>query len=69
MTWPIPKPAQRWSIQRKRDLLEGMLAHKIAPSEVCAHYGFSIDELTQMLARYQAHGIVGLKIKYLQEFR
>jgi uncharacterized protein DUF1153 len=64
-----PPDTKRWVASRKASVVLAVEAHLIAKSEACSMYGLSEEEFDSWLGAVKSHGISGLKITKLQNYR
>lgn len=66
----LPSPdTLRWTPRRKAAVLEGVRSGILSLSGACLRYGVSEEELESWDRAMKRHGIVGLRVTKLQEYR
>jgi len=64
-----PKDTVRWVIRRKAEVVAGVRAGLITLDEACAMYSLSIDEFLLWQRQLDRHGLEGLKVTRIAEYR
>jgi transposase-like protein len=64
-----PPDTKRWTIRRKASVVAAVLSGMITVEEVCRRYGLSVDEFLSWHNAMQRHGLQGLRITKLQNYR
>jgi transposase-like protein len=64
-----PSDTKRWTARRKASIVEAVLSGMITIEEVCRRYGLSVDEFLSWHNAMQSHGVPGLRITKLQNYR
>ena len=64
-----PPDTQRWTARRKASIVEAVLSGMITIEEVCRRYGLSVDEFLSWHNAMQSHGVQGLRITKLLNYR
>lgn len=64
-----PKDTVRWVIRRKAEVVAGVRAGLISLDEACAMYSLSIDEFLLWQRQLDRHGLEGLKVTRIAEYR
>ena len=66
----LPPPGtKRWVIRRKALVVAGVRAGLLTLEEACARYQLSIEEFLSWQRQIELHGIKGLRVTRLQEYR
>jgi transposase-like protein len=64
-----PPDTKRWTARRKASVVAAVLSGMITVEEVCQRYGLSVDEFLSWHNAMQRHGLPGLRITKLQNYR
>lgn len=64
-----PANTKRWVIRRKAEVVAGVRAGLITLSEACKRYSLSIDEFLSWQHQLDSHGLEGLKVTRIGDFR
>jgi transposase-like protein len=64
-----PPDTKRWTAQRKASVVEAVLSGMITIDEVCRRYNLSVDEFLSWHNTIQRHGVQGLQVTKLQNYR
>ena len=64
-----PPDTKRWTARRKASVVAAVLSGIITIEEVCQRYGLSVDEFLSWHNAMQRHGLEGLRITKLQNYR
>lgn len=64
-----PKDTVRWVIRRKAEVVAGVRAGLITLDEACAMYSLSIDEFLLWQRQLDRHGLEGLKVTRIADYR
>lgn len=64
-----PKDTVRWVIRRKAEVVAGVRAGLLTLDEACAMYSLSIDEFLLWQRQLDRHGLEGLKVTRIAEYR
>ena len=64
-----PPDNKRWTARRKASVVAAVLSGIITIEEVCQRYGLSVDEYLSWHNAMQRHGLQGLRITKLQNYR
>jgi len=66
----LPPPnTKRWTMQRKAAVVEAVHSGMITIEETCRRYSLSIEEFLSWHNTIQRHGVSGLQITKLQNYR
>jgi hypothetical protein len=66
----LPAPnTKRWVIKRKAQLILAVRGGLISKQEVMQRYRFSEAEFARMERQFDQHGMAGLRVTHLQEYR
>ena len=65
---PLPD-TKRWTMRRKAAVVEVVYIGQITISQVCRRYSLSVEEFLSWHNTIQSHGVEGLQITKLQNFR
>ena len=60
---------KRWVIRRKAEVVAGVRAGLISLTEACERYTLSIDEFLSWQRQFDTHGLEGLKVTRIADFR
>lgn len=64
-----PTDTKRWVIRRKAEVVAGVRAGLISLSEACERYALSLDEFLLWQRQFDSHGLEGLKVTRLADYR
>jgi len=64
-----PANTKRWVIRRKAEVVAGVKAGLISLSEACERYSLSIDEFLLWQRQFDTHGLEGLKVTKIADYR
>ncbi len=64
-----PANTARWVIRRKAAVVEAVSAGSISLEEACRRYTLSVEEFQSWMKALDKHGLRGLRITRLQEYR
>ncbi len=64
-----PTDIKRWSMRRKAEVVLAVHGGLITPSTACERYRMSIEELWSWDRLLDRHGLPGLRVTRLQEYR
>ena len=64
-----PPNTKRWTMQRKAAVVEAVHSSRITIEEVCRRYALSVEEFLSWHNTIQRHGVEGLQISKLQNYR
>lgn len=64
-----PANTKRWVIRRKAEVVAGVRAGLITLSEACKRYSLSLDEFLSWQHQLDSHGLEGLKVTRIADFR
>ena len=64
-----PPDTNRWTARRKALVVEAVLSGMITIEEVTRRYALSVEELLSWHNAMQRHGVQGLQITKLQNYR
>lgn len=64
-----PPDTKRWVIRRKAEVVAGVRAGLISLEEACERYSLSIDEFLSWQRQLERHGLEGLKVTRIADFR
>jgi len=64
-----PPDTKRWTAQRKAAVVEAVQRGMITIAEVCRRYGLSVDEFLSWHNAMQRHGLPGLRITKIRNYR
>ncbi len=64
-----PPDTQRWVIRRKAEVVAGVRAGLITIEEACERYTLSIEEFLSWQRLIDNHGIRGLRVTKIQDYR
>jgi len=64
-----PANTKRWVIRRKAEVVAGVRAGLITLAEACKRYSLSIDEFLSWQHQLDSHGLEGLKVTRIGDYR
>ncbi len=64
-----PANTKRWVIRRKAEVVAGVRAGLISLTEACEKYSLSIDEFLTWQRQLDSHGLEGLKVTKIADYR
>ena len=64
-----PANTTRWVVRRKAAVVEAVSAGSISLDEACRRYTLSVEEFQSWMKAMDRHGLRGLRITRLQEYR
>jgi hypothetical protein len=64
-----PPETKRWVIRRKAEVVAAVRAGVISLEEACRRYTLSIEEFLSWQRLVDSHGLPGLRVTRLQEYR
>lgn len=64
-----PSNTKRWVIRRKAEVVAGVRAGLISLTEACERYALSIDEFLLWQRQFDSHGLEGLKVTRIADYR
>lgn len=64
-----PADTVRWVIRRKAEVVAGVRAGLLTLDEACERYSLSIDEFLLWQRQLDRHGLEGLKVTRIAEYR
>jgi hypothetical protein len=64
-----PPDTKRWVVRRKAAVVSAVKNGAITLEEVCGRYGLSVEEFSIWQEMIEKHGVRGLRVTKLQEFR
>jgi hypothetical protein len=64
-----PPDTKRWVIRRKAEVVAAVRAGVISIEEACRRYTLSIEEFLSWQRLVDSHGLPGLRVTRLQEYR
>ncbi len=66
----LPPPnTRRWVIRRKAQVVEAVRTGVLSLDEACDRYTLSIEEFLSWQRLFDSHGVHGLRVTRLQEYR
>ncbi len=66
----LPPPnLKRWVTRRKAEVVAAVRAGLIGLDEACTHYGITIEEFLSWQRLLDEHGVNGLRVTRLQDYR
>jgi len=70
MSAELPPPnSKRWTIRRKAAILAAVRAGQITLEEACRCYQLTGEEFLAWQHAFEAHGLPGLRVTRLQQYR
>ena len=64
-----PPETKRWVIRRKAEVVAGVRSGLISLEEACRRYKLSIEEFLSWQRMIDSHGLRGLRVTRLQDYR
>src|ERR1700759_3256867 len=64
-----PANTKRWVIRRKAEVVAGVRNGIISLEEACRRYKLSIEEFLSWQRLIESHGLAGLRVTRLQDYR
>ena len=64
-----PPETKRWVIRRKAEVVAGVRAGLISLEDACKRYKLSIEEFLSWQRMIDSHGLRGLRVTRLQDYR
>ncbi len=64
-----PPDVVRWGIRRKAAVVRAIEADVLSFDAACVRYGLSTEELESWVRRLSTHGVAGLRITRLTDYR
>jgi len=64
-----PPDTKRWVIRRKAEVVAAVRAGVISLEEACRRYTLSIEEFLSWQRLVESHGLPGLRVTRLQDYR
>ena len=64
-----PKYTKRWVIRRKAEVVAAVRAGLLNLEEACSRYNLSTEEFMGWEAAIEKHGLGGLRVTRIQQFR
>ena len=64
-----PANTRRWVIRRKAQIVEAVRTGVLSLDEACDRYTLSIEEFLSWQRLFDSHGVHGLRVTRLQEYR
>lgn len=64
-----PTDTKRWVIRRKAEVVAAVRAGIISLEEACKRYTLSVEEFLSWQRLVESHGLPGLRVTRLQEYR
>jgi transposase-like protein len=64
-----PSDTKRWTMRRKAAVVEAVRSGMITMEQVCRRYSLSVEEFLSWHNTIQSHGVGGLQITKLQNYR
>ena len=65
----LPKPSQRWTVQRKAVVIKAVRGGWVPIEEICAIYNLSADEFVAWERQVDRYGVPGLRSTRYQIYR
>jgi Protein of unknown function (DUF1153) len=70
MSAELPPPdSKRWTIRRKAAILAAVRAGQITFEDACRRYQLTEDEYLAWQRAFDAHGLAGLRVTRVQNYR
>ena len=64
-----PRDTKRWVIRRKAEVVAAVRSGVISLDEACRRYTLSIEEFLSWQRLIDSHGLAGLRVTRLQDYR
>jgi hypothetical protein len=64
-----PANTKRWVIRRKADVVAAVRSGRISLEDACGRYKLSIEEFLSWQRLIDSHGLAGLRVTRLQDYR
>jgi hypothetical protein len=64
-----PPETKRWVIRRKAEVVAAVRAGLLSLEEACARYTLSVEEFLSWQRLVDSHGLPGLRVTRLQDYR
>lgn len=64
-----PPDTRRWVARRKAEVIAAVRDGLLTQEEACARYGLSEEEFSAWQRSIERHGLGGLRVTRIQEFR
>ena len=64
-----PVDTQRWVMRRKAEVVAGVRAGLLSAEEACRRYNLSQEEFSSWQNMVERHGVRGLRVTKLQDYR
>jgi hypothetical protein len=64
-----PPETQRWVARRKAEVVAAVRAHLLSLDDACKRYNLSMEEFLGWEAAIDKHGLGGLRVTRIREFR
>jgi hypothetical protein len=64
-----PPDTKRWVIRRKAEVVAAVRAGVISLEDACARYTLSVEEFLSWQRLVDSHGLPGLRVTRLQDYR
>ena len=66
----LPHPnTKRWSVRRKAAVIAAVCSGGITVEEACSAYQLSIEEFLSWQRAFETHGLAGLRVTRIQQYR
>ena len=66
----LPHPnTKRWSVHRKAAVITGVQSGGLTMEEACRVYQLSVEEFLSWQRAFETHGLAGLRVTRLQQYR
>jgi hypothetical protein len=63
------RDTKRWVIRRKAAVVAAVLSGEITVEEACSVYQLSIEEFLSWQRAFETHGLAGLRVTRIQQYR
>lgn len=64
-----PADTKRWVVRRKEQVVQAVQAGRLTRAEACERYRLSEEEYSSWEAHLSSHGVRGLRVTRLQDYR
>lgn len=64
-----PSDTQRWVMRRKAEVVAGVRAGLLSAEDACRRYNLSQEEFNSWQTMVERHGVRGLRVTKLQDYR
>ncbi len=65
---PSPK-TKRWVVRRKAEVIHAVRGGLLSEADALKTYSLTKDEFDEWQSDYDAHGVAGLRVTHIQDYR